>query len=434
MYGTVFTIVVAFGGALCALQRPFVGFMAYVCLGLICPEDLWAHALPPFNYSRLVGVAMILGWALNGFGNWQFGRARRIVVLAMAFWGWQFVSAAMAPNQEVAWKFVESQSKTFLPFLIGITTLDSPRRLKQLVWVIVLTQGFLAFEMNVSYYQGFNRVQELGFRGMDNNCVAISMTTTIGLAIFLVLDSARWWEKAAAFGACLLMVHVILMSFSRGGMIGLIVTGATAFVLVPRRPAHYAVLIVIVLLGLRLAGEDIQKRFLSSFASADQRDRSAQSRIELWGNCLECMAANPVLGIGPHHWHLISHQYGWNSGKEAHTLWLTVGAELGTVGLALLVAFYGVCVVRLVRLTRRREPLDPEYLSLARMVIAAIIGFAVSAQFVSLIGLELPYYVVLVGCGVLKFTTPSAARPDDAALRVSAPAWAYRPSTPAAAS
>src|SRR5262245_66127966 len=30
-------------------------------------------------------------------------------------------------------------------------------------------------EMNWSYYQGFNRVHEMGFGGMDNNCVAIAM-------------------------------------------------------------------------------------------------------------------------------------------------------------------------------------------------------------------------------------------------------------------
>jgi hypothetical protein len=38
------------------------------------------------------------------------------------------------------------------------------------------------------------------------------------------------------------------------------------------------------------------------------------------------------------------------------------------------------------------------------MVIASITGFAVSAQFVSLVGLEAPYYVVLMGAGALKLS------------------------------
>jgi hypothetical protein len=44
------------------------------------------------------------------------------------------------------------------------------------------------------------------------------------------------------------------------------------------------------------------------------------------------------------------------------------------------------------------------------MVLAAITGFAVSAQFVSLPGLETPYYIVLLGAGALKLV-PSA-RPN----------------------
>ena len=50
------------------------------------------------------------------------------------------------------------------------------------------------------------------------------------------------------------------------------------------------------------------------------------------------------------------------------------------------------------------------------MVCAALVGFILSAQFVSLEGLELPYYMTLVGLGSLKldvleeaFATPESA-------------------------
>jgi hypothetical protein len=39
------------------------------------------------------------------------------------------------------------------------------------------------------------------------------------------------------------------------------------------------------------------------------------------------------------------------------------------------------------------------------MVIASLTGFAVSAQFVSLAGLEAPYYVALLGAGALKLSS-----------------------------
>jgi hypothetical protein len=59
-------------------------------------------------------------------------------------------------------------------------------------------------------------------------------------------------------------------------------------------------------------------------------------------------------------------------------------------------------------LTRRKAVVaDPWLSNAARMVIASIAGFAVAGSFVSLIGLELPYYVVLLGAGVLKVVSTS---------------------------
>src|SRR4051812_8514965 len=135
MYGTALTFVIAFGGTMAALYRPYVGFLGYVCLGMLCPEDLWAHALPAFNYSRIIGIGMIVGWVIKGFGDWQLGRARGVVLALLGFYGWSCLSAAAAPDQAVAWGFIDSLTKIVLPFLVGITTLTSTAQLKQLAWV-----------------------------------------------------------------------------------------------------------------------------------------------------------------------------------------------------------------------------------------------------------------------------------------------------------
>jgi hypothetical protein len=47
------------------------------------------------------------------------------------------------------------------------------------------------------------------------------------------------------------------------------------------------------------------------------------------------------------------------------------------------------------------------------MVIAALVGFSVAAQFVSLVGLESPYYVVLLGAGALKLTSTHQAESEE---------------------
>ncbi|MFT5094857.1 MAG: hypothetical protein ACI93T_003701, partial [Porticoccaceae bacterium] len=115
---------------------------------------------------------------------------------------------------------------------------------------------------------------------------------------------------------------------------------------------------------------------------------------------------NPLMGCGPNQWPMIASSYGWPHGKEAHSLWVQTGAELGLVGLALYLGFYLSVLALLWQLTWKRTHVsDPWYKYFARMSFTGLCGFVVSAQFVSLESLEIPYYTALLGLGVLKLTS-----------------------------
>jgi probable O-glycosylation ligase (exosortase A-associated) len=409
MKGLVFTYLLTYGGAIVSIRRPFIGLLVYVCFAIIKPEAMWPWAVPEGNYSLIIAVALLIGWVLGNFGNWRLGRARGIVYILITYWAWMAFCALLAPNSQVAWYYVEQQSKVFLPFLVGITTLDSIDKLKQLLWVIVLSQGYVAFELNLAYLNGFNQVREIGFAGMDNNSVSIAMVTGVGMAFFLGFETPRWWQKALTWAATLLMGHSVLLAFSRGGMLGLIVTALVAFLIIPKQPKHYAVFLIAILLGLRLAGKEVRERFGTlSGGEGGTYDYSSQSRLDLWTACWRSMCQQP-LGLGPAHWPLVAEQFGFTRGKEAHSLWFQLGAELGFPGLVCLILFYGLCIVRLWPLMRQDPSVDPWLRAVARMVIASLIGFMFSAQFVSLSGLELPYYTALVGAGALRL----AGQPEE---------------------
>jgi O-antigen ligase len=124
------------------------------------------------------------------------------------------------------------------------------------------------------------------------------------------------------------------------------------------------------------------------------------------------MRHNPVLGLGPGHWTLVAHEYGWPPGKEAHSLWMQMGAELGFPGVGFLAAFYMICIGRLWPLARRPAARgDPGLRIEAAMVVTSLIGFCISAQFVTVDTVEIPYYVCLVGAVVLKLASAPAINP-----------------------
>jgi probable O-glycosylation ligase (exosortase A-associated) len=446
--GLLFTYLLTYGGAVVSLFSPHVGLLIYVCFAIVRPDFMWHWSVPSGNYSRFVALALLLGWALQSFGKWcqeagaqgllesvgtffakgllsgvalligwplkELGRSQLILTLLVWFWLWSALSTLFAANESVARDFVESLGKIVLIFLVGLTTLDSVAKLRQLAWVIVLSQGYVAFELNVSYFSGYNRLVEEGFAAMDNNCNAVAMVTCIGLAFFLGLHSSRWWLKVLSFVLALLMVHAVMFSFSRGGLLALCVSAVVGFVLMSKRPLHYAVMLATVAIGFYLAGPEVRERFVTAFAESPERDASAGSRLLLWSQCWDTMLKNPIVGIGPDHWPLVVHEYGWPRGKEAHTLWLQIGAELGFPGLLLLLGFYVATIVRILRLCRRPDLPDPWLENAARMVVPSLIGFMVAAQFVSLEKLEAPYYVALIAAGALRLASPQPARVEQA--------------------
>jgi O-antigen ligase len=402
--GLAFTYGMTYGGALIALFNPYVGFLIYVCFGIIRPPDLWYWSVPQGNYSRILAVALILGWVMRGFGDWRLGRAWVYPAYLVAYLGWAALSATQALIPSEAWVWVESQAKIVIPVIIGLTLVDSVKKLKQLAWVVLLSHAYLAYDFNLAYFGGFNRLKEVGFGALDNNCMGIALVTCCGLGGFMVLSRGPLWQKGLITLSVGLMIHTILFSNSRGAMLGLIVLAGTSFIVMPKRPVYFFLLLLAIGATLSVTGDSVWARFNSSFGT--ERDSSAESRVVMWNLCLREAASRPVFGLGPHHFPVYARSFGLTRGKEAHTTWLQLAAEIGIPGVGFLLAFYCTALVQLWRFTRESaRGVEAWSRDIARMVVAAVAGFLFTAQFVTLPGLEAPFYVTLLGAGTLKLIT-----------------------------
>ncbi len=408
MKGLLFTYGMTAAGALLGLFCPFFGFLTYVSFAILKPDAMWPWSVPPARYSLAIAGCMLIGWACTRQATFKLGRSIVPVTLISVFVGWSFIGAFYPYHQDLAWEFVERIVKIVIPMIIGLTLITSVKELKQLAWTILTAQGYMAFEMNSYYFSGYNLLRWEGFGGMDNNSAAIALVTGIGLAFFLGVHSEKLWHKGVAFFFAALMANAILFSFSRGGMLGMIVAGMGAFIVIPKRPRTYAILGIAVIAAAVMAGPEVRERFMTTFVKkkGGEREASAQSRVDLWSDCIDVMKKNPVMGCGPNQWPMIASTYGWPHGKEAHSLWMQTGAELGLVGLGLYLGFYLTAIALIWQLTWKRTHIsDPWFKHIARMSFTGLCGFVVSAQFVSLESLEIPYYTALLGLGVLKLNS-----------------------------
>jgi len=416
MKGLILTYTLCYGGSFVSIFNPFPGLLIYFAFALITPESLWYWAVKPGHYSRIIAIAMLIGWVLKGFGDLRLGKAKWPIFSITAFWVWALFTTQTARVPMAAWNFCETFAKILLPIIVGITLLDSLKRLKQLAWTLAIAQGYVAYEFNRAYaFDGFNWVTwDEGYANLDNNSLCIAMVCASGLCFFLGLRATHWWKKWPAFFFSAMLAHVTMFGDSRGGMLGLVIMGIVSFFIIPKQPKHYLIFLLAVIIALRLAGPYVVARFATIFVDSEKRDASATSRLDLWKDCLELMVQYPLMGVGADNWPHIASEFGWPAGKEAHSLWLQIGAEMGLPGLFFLLFYYLSTMWMLWKMTRQKE-LDQTFLGdVARMVIAALTGFGCSAMFVSLEGLELPYYVCLLGAGALKLASLPPNNPEDA--------------------
>jgi hypothetical protein len=411
MKGLVLTYLLAYGGAAVALFNPFVGVCIYWMFDIVRPQYMFAWAGTEGSFSLVIACATIAGWVLKGCGTWRFGRSRLVVGLFAAYAIWVVISAIAAPDQGVALAFLVNHFKRVIMFAIAVTTTDSLARLRQLGWVLTGSAGYLALELNLRYLGGVNEANVFGYGGMDNNSLAISLVTCLGVAVFLGLYEKAWWQKAAAYAAAALISHTVLLTFSRGGMLGMIVAAVVAAVLIPKRPRYLLPIAGAIVLALSLAGPEVRARFMSAFDEEGDRDFSAQSRVELWLDCVEVMRKYPLLGAGPDHFPIVAEEFGWPKGKEAHSLWFQLGAEIGVPGVLFLLFFYVMAIWRLLPSVLRPDVGDVERWGrhAALMVVTSLVGFIISVQFVTMEGLETPLYVAVLAIGTLRLLAQTSA-------------------------
>ncbi|MEX1225034.1 MAG: O-antigen ligase family protein, partial [Pirellulales bacterium] len=304
MKSLIFTYLLTYGGSLVAVFNPYIGLLIYVLFAIVQPPVIWWYAVPVGNYARIIAVALLVGWVLQNTGSWSFGKAKVSVWLLVGFLFWMVLSTLFAASPDRASYFLEIQAKIVLPFIVGMTLIDTPAKLKQLAWVIAISTGYLGYELNLQWLDYPNRLYFHGFGALDNNGVAVTMVTGAAIAFFLGSEDDSIWRRWFAFILAGLQVHVILFSQSRGGMLALVIMAGVCAILLLIRPKVTRSLTYMgmaLVIGMALAGPSVWERFNSIFVEPEERDASAVSRLELWTACYQLMLEEPLFGVGPNH-------------------------------------------------------------------------------------------------------------------------------------
>ncbi|MGH9970118.1 MAG: O-antigen ligase family protein [Pyrinomonadaceae bacterium] len=307
------------------------------------------------------------------------------------------LSIPLALDRGAAWGSFIEYLKVIAMFIVLVNVVRTEKRLRALL-LLLLAASTIVSVAAVSDYRVGNLALEgkriegvIGGLFSNPNDLALHLVTVVPLTVGLLLASRNLLSKIVYAICGLVLVTGIVVTFSRGGFVGLFcVVLFLVWRLTGRRRVIFPILGLTLVIGLIAL---VPAAFRSRIATTE--DASAIARIDDLKRSVYLAVRHPVFGIGMGNYVLFS-----NRAKATHNAYTQVAAELGLAAAVLYLLFLIAPLKKLrdIELENRDIRKKPKLYYLAIAIQASLIGYMVASFFASVAYLWYAYY--LVGYGV----------------------------------
>lgn len=418
---------------------PVYGVAVYYLFAVLRPQFIWEWVeylgvrIEDPQWSFYVAVCTLAATALwrtglyapakvaapPWYGNPPFTRSH---YLFLAFTAWISLTYVTAVNHERAWPFFVEYVKIFVMFICATFVLRTVRDLWLMYFVVLFAAIYVGYEINMLYLSsGWLILNTRGFGGLDNNGAALILAMAVPMCFF-AWEAIGSWVRWGFLLVIPMLIHAVLLSYSRGAMLSLCVAAPVVFVRTRHKWMVGVVYACILACIPVMAGKEIRERFLS--IGKQDLDESASSRKQTWGIAVQMATERPLFGWGIRNSNLFTYDRGADMpGRSIHSQYLQTAADSGWVAFGLYVGLIGSIFVGLWKSRKALRPYtDPETTrvrSMASGVEAALVLFCFGALFLSLEHFEMPYILMLLAVQLHAITKAVMARlhPVEAAGR-----------------
>src|SRR6056297_2080147 len=359
-----------------------------------------------FDYTRIynelsLGVVqplmiliLILGYFIVSSGEYQFAKNRQMIcfglfILLLACY------VPFAQNNNYAYKTVKAML-LYLPFTISvICCVNSFARLKKFILILILIEVYIAF-------YGFTHAgYGPGNYFLDENDLSLYLNMWIPFCYFLFFAYSSKTAKAVCLAGLIIGLLAVIVSFSRGGFIGIVVTGGVIWLFSKRKILSLLIIFFMVGLMLLYAGPE----YWNEMATAtDAEGGTGRARIESWKSGWRMFLDNP-LGVGGNNFQVRFPEYqtDWFKrgmwGRVAHSLWFTLIPELGIFGICIYMSllYYNIKdIFWLKNISFAKDEHEEKFLNYTgRAFVCSLCGYFASGTFLSV--LYYAHYWYLIG-------------------------------------
>ncbi len=369
--------------AVAAFSIPFADFLAVGPVGTI---------------GRVAGIVLAASYAYNVIRGHVRWRPNALTIFGWLWLLWAFASLAWSERPQPGDLFTLVQLM-LLAFITASLIADRPRALVTTLWAYSIGAGAIATQALVRVIRGLDVVDTERLSAGAQQAAPHFAALLVPALLFILLQGLMvrrsWVMRAAALAVSALLALGILFSGTRSAWVG--VLSALALLIVPRlRRLQFVLLVALAAVGVGIVVATPQASRLVIERTSTALETGGAGRVGIWQVGTGIFLHHPVLGTGFRNFSeafdlnsirrspVPPRNLGIGTGFGPHNIYLGTAAELGLVGLALLLAWLGTIL-------RHLRPRDLAFLA----VSAAFIAFLVQGAFLDILNRK--YFWLLLG-------------------------------------
>lgn len=274
-------------------------------------------------------------------------------------------------------KYMLSYGVFMVALILSVTNTE---RLKTFIDIMIVTalviafRGFLTMEgmYNAPFFSNGNFFT-------DPNAFSLYMNVMLPFSYFSMVSEKNFLKRMFYLASGGVFLLGVVLSFSRGGFIGLL---AVLTILFWYSPYKKQALIIVFLsfIGMWMIAPPEWKEEMST--STDTSESTASARLSLWESSVDIFVNHP-LGVGPANTPLyITEHPNVDTPYVSHSIWFTTMADLGIIGCVLFLWI----IVRNFKDVLKIIRYDNEHSYIRLMALAclvSLIGFMATGSFLT---------------------------------------------------
>jgi probable O-glycosylation ligase (exosortase A-associated) len=357
----VIVLAIILGSVPVCLFYPYFGILMWSWVAYFNPHRFTFGMAYDFPVAQAIAIPTILGLVFNR--QFNKGIFQRETVLLLFLWIWYFVTYAhcvMTP--ELARHALDAKpvlmgiSKILLMTFLSILLVTSRDKLRYLLLLTVACFGILAIKGAFFGLRTGAEERVWGPPGSfieDNNFLALATNMCLPLFFYMAQSEKSKWIKLFLQIAFVSSIFSVILSYSRGGLLGLSVVLGLITLRSRYKFVTAAFCVVVAFLVLSFAPGRWMDR-MGNFAHG-KIDNSAELRLHAWQFAYVLAKEYPLTGgsfntFQPDLFEKYTPELGF---AGPHSIYFQQLGEHGFVGLGLFLGILGSCWISLSKLRRR---------------------------------------------------------------------------------